>query len=55
MKIKWLGDSGYLPNVGEVHKNCEKNLPDNLANNYIKQGLAKEIKQTKTTVKKEAE
>ncbi len=54
--IEWLCDSKMIPSYGMGLEGKLKTLPNNIADSFIKQGLAKEIIPTaKKKVKKESE
>lgn len=39
--VIWNSDDGFIPRVGEVHRNEEVQMPDDLADEFVKQGDAK--------------
>jgi len=52
--IKWIGGEGFLPVLGSVKKGVIKeNVLNYIADNYIKQGLAEEVKAKTNSKKKE--
>jgi len=44
-RVKWLGENGrVIPNYGVTEKGAEKELPLDMADNFIKQNLAEDVK-----------
>ena len=53
-EVEWVGDTRMMPRDGRVETGKTKMLPVDIADSFIKQGLAKEIASpAKKTVKKE--
>jgi len=51
-KVLWVGNSMEIPGYGVGHKGVlTTHLPDDIADSFIKQGLAKEATKMKTTKK----
>ncbi len=55
--IEWLGPEKMIPNFGVVNAGDQKELPDNVADSFVEQGLGKFINETKkqTKIKEGAE
>jgi len=55
MKIKWIGGKRHIPKIGILQEGDIRQLPDDTARAFIKQGLARKfvIKQNKKTKTKE--
>lgn len=45
MKIKWLGSSGVIPGKGVVTAGDILDIDERIALSFIKQGLAKKVKE----------
>ena len=43
MKIRWLIEEREIPGIGLINLNDIKELPEQTAENLIKQGLAEEV------------
>jgi len=54
--VKWIGESRMIPNYGMGVAGETKVLPVDIADSFIKQGLAEDVKTSaKKTTKKESE
>jgi hypothetical protein len=55
MKIKWIGDKRLVPRIGILQHGDVRQLPDDTARGFIKQGLAEKfvIKENKKSKTKE--
>lgn len=54
MIIRWIDDARLIPTVGRIEPGQTRDLPDDMALNFIQQGQAEQVKQTtKKTVKTE--
>lgn len=54
-KVTWVGEDRMVPSVGIGTKGVDLTMPDDMADSYIKQGLAKDIKVVSKQTKKEIE
>lgn len=43
MKIKWIGGKRYVPRVGILQEGDVRNLPEDIARGFVKQGLAEKL------------
>ena len=50
--IIWVGNDMFIPNYGMAYKNAEKDLPEDMADEFIERGLAK-LKQNEIVNTKE--
>ena len=54
MIIKWLDEARLIPKVGRLETGQTRDLPDDMAAQFIQQGQAEQVKPTtKKTVKTE--
>lgn len=51
-KVNWIGEERMIPGYGMGIKGEEKVLPVNIADSFIEQGLAEEVKPKRVNVKK---
>ncbi|MCK5609651.1 hypothetical protein KAR91_47700 [Candidatus Pacearchaeota archaeon] len=50
--VTWIGEERMIPGFGMGIKGKEKELPVNVADSFIKQGLAKAVKAANTSPRK---
>ena len=47
VQIEWITDSMFVPAIGETKRGGKYNVPENVASNLVKQGVAKPVKTIK--------